>query len=150
MRLRQARKLVRAVSAGVTFYSGGRPRRRHHRAVRRFLRWRHRPRLGFGFPSLPLFTLDDHGRVSPFKGDTCDHHLLRKLRQRVAWTEINGITVSTIFLGIDHNWGGSGPPVLFETMIELPGQGWSGQRRYSDLRQAMIGHDVIAASLGLI
>lgn len=27
------------------------------------------------------------------------------------------ITVSTIFLGLDHNWSKSGPPVLFETMV---------------------------------
>ncbi len=28
----------------------------------------------------------------------------------------DSITVSTVFLGIDHNWG-EGPPILFETMI---------------------------------
>jgi len=34
----------------------------------------------------------------------------------VAETMIDGIRVSTVFLGLDHNWGGD-PPVLFETMI---------------------------------
>lgn len=30
---------------------------------------------------------------------------------------INGLVVSTIFLGLDHNWGTEGRPVLFETMV---------------------------------
>ena len=30
---------------------------------------------------------------------------------------MNGILISTIFLGIDHNFYGSGPPILWETMI---------------------------------
>jgi len=29
----------------------------------------------------------------------------------------NTITVSTVFLGIDHNWSRSGDPILFETMV---------------------------------
>ncbi len=36
--------------------------------------------------------------------------------RRVASTKKNGIHVSTVFLGIDHQWG-EGPPLLFETMI---------------------------------
>ena len=35
----------------------------------------------------------------------------------VAKTEHGGITVSTVFLGIDHNLGSYGPPLLFETMV---------------------------------
>jgi hypothetical protein len=30
---------------------------------------------------------------------------------------IGGIFVSTVFLGLDHNWLPGGPPVLFETMV---------------------------------
>jgi hypothetical protein len=37
---------------------------------------------------------------------------------RVALTEIGPYTVSTVFLGLDHQWY-KGPPVLFETMILL-------------------------------
>lgn len=36
--------------------------------------------------------------------------------RRVAETHIGKIRVSTVFLGIDHSFGG-GPPILFETMI---------------------------------
>jgi hypothetical protein len=35
----------------------------------------------------------------------------------VEQTEIKGYMVSTVFLGLDHNFGGKGPPVLFETMV---------------------------------
>ena len=39
-------------------------------------------------------------------------------KRRVARTELpGGVTVSTVFLGIDHNWGSGGMPVLYETMI---------------------------------
>ena len=36
--------------------------------------------------------------------------------RHVAVTMVDGIRVSTVFLGLDHNWG-DGTPVLFETMI---------------------------------
>lgn len=34
----------------------------------------------------------------------------------VAKTTVGAQEVSTVFLGLDHSWGG-GPPMLFETMI---------------------------------
>ena len=37
-------------------------------------------------------------------------------KKRVAFTEKDGIKVSTVFLGLDHSFG-VGPPMLFETMI---------------------------------
>lgn len=35
----------------------------------------------------------------------------------VQWTKKGKIRVSTVFLGLDHNFTGSGKPLLFETMI---------------------------------
>lgn len=32
-------------------------------------------------------------------------------------TQVGSYEVSTVFLGIDHNWSDEGPPVLFETMV---------------------------------
>lgn len=37
--------------------------------------------------------------------------------RHVAQDEIDGHRVSTVFLGLDHNHSGEGPPILFETMI---------------------------------
>ena len=36
--------------------------------------------------------------------------------RRVARTLYGDVVVSTVFLGLDHNWG-DGPPAIFETMI---------------------------------
>lgn len=35
----------------------------------------------------------------------------------VAWDKINGVTVSTVFLGTDYNHSGKGAPLLFETKV---------------------------------
>ena len=35
----------------------------------------------------------------------------------VAQDEINGVRISTVFLGINHSFDPHGPPLLFETMI---------------------------------
>lgn len=78
--------------------------------------------------------------------------------QRVALTEIGGIVVSTVFLGLDHQYG-DGPPILFETMVfgEVVGAeplsggmtvplhaptpiGDGVQLRYSTWAEAMMGH----------
>lgn len=37
--------------------------------------------------------------------------------RRVASTETATMWVSTVFLGTNHNWMGSGPPIIFETMV---------------------------------
>lgn len=35
----------------------------------------------------------------------------------VARTEVDGFLVSTVFLGLDHNYSDDGPPILWETMV---------------------------------
>lgn len=37
--------------------------------------------------------------------------------RRVAQDQVGDVKISTVFLGIDHNFGGGGMPILFETMI---------------------------------
>lgn len=49
------------------------------------------------------------------------------------------IRVSTVFLGIDHNFSGVGKPILFETMI-LGGKHDGYQKRYSTWNEAVKGH----------
>ncbi len=49
----------------------------------------------------------------------------------------NGLRVSTVFIGIDHNWG-DGEPLLFESMVF--GLDDEVQERYSTYEQAEEGH----------
>src|SRR5262245_21922827 len=37
--------------------------------------------------------------------------------KRVAETTLGDYWISTVWLGIDHNWMRQGPPIIFETMI---------------------------------
>jgi len=57
----------------------------------------------------------------------------------VANIVIGKARISTIFLGLDHNYWGKGPPVLFETMI-FGGPEDQYQERYSTWDEAKEGH----------
>lgn len=65
---------------------------------------------------------------------------------RVAFTEINGVKISTIFLGIDHNLSGNGPPLLWETCI-FGGKFNNEVKRYSSLKYAIDGHSILAGKI---
>ena len=62
-------------------------------------------------------------------------------RRHVGWEEVGGCLVSTVFLGVDHNFSGRGPPLLFETML-FPGDhhGAVVCQRYSTWDDAFLGH----------
>jgi len=61
--------------------------------------------------------------------------------RRVAFDKIDDIEVSTVFLGLDHNWEEDGDPLLFETMSFLPDD-WGGMERwrYFTWEEAEAGH----------
>ena len=59
---------------------------------------------------------------------------------RVAFTEVRHAQISTIWLGLDHNFIGNGPPHIFETMV-FHGPRDSEIQRYSTEREALDGHD---------
>jgi hypothetical protein len=67
-------------------------------------------------------------------------------QQRVAKTTVGVVDVSTVFLGTDHNFAGSGPPVLFETMI-FGGEHDQAQWRYTTRAEAEAEHARIVAAL---
>lgn len=61
-------------------------------------------------------------------------------RDRVlARTETEGGVVSTVFLGLDHNFNRVGPPILWETLI-LSGPHGGYMQRYSTDYAARAGH----------
>lgn len=62
-----------------------------------------------------------------------------KADRQVAHDDLpNGVRVSTVFLGIDHQFG-EGPPVLFETMI-FGGEHDGYQDRHCTWKEAESGH----------
>lgn len=70
--------------------------------------------------------------------------------RRVAFTDIgNGVSVSTVFLGLNHNFGG-GEPILFETLVfadlQLNDFSMEGTcRRCSTWAEAQVGHNEVVA-----
>jgi hypothetical protein len=62
--------------------------------------------------------------------ETADRSVKLTIQERVR--------VSTVFLGLDHNFGG-GPPLLFETMTFIDGKG-DDEVRYSTWDEAEAGH----------
>lgn len=62
--------------------------------------------------------------------------------RRVAYTELSEhCHVSTVFLGLDHQFG-QGPPLVFETMV-FGGPCDGDQDRYSTWAEAEAGHQRI-------
>ena len=58
-------------------------------------------------------------------------------------TEIDGIVVSTIFLGVDYNFIGVGDPLLFETLVFMPDKNTGQMDRYFTWGEAEEGHQVM-------
>jgi hypothetical protein len=54
--------------------------------------------------------------------------------------------VSTVFLGLDHNFGSGGKPVLWETMV-FGGPMDEYQERYSSVTEARRGHNKVVEKL---
>jgi len=65
-----------------------------------------------------LYILDENGKP------TIEHDMMKWAKwvqesesRRVGLEKIGDVKVSTVFLGIDHNFSKDGPPVLWETMV---------------------------------
>lgn len=56
--------------------------------------------------------------------------------RKVALTEVGPHTISTVFLGLDHNFMGKGPPLLFETMVFSDGEATDYMTRSSSWLEA--------------
>ena len=63
----------------------------------------------------------------------------------VARDEIGDVRVSTIFLGLDHNWRLEGPPILWETMTFGGGIEQECERCAGSREQALAMHATVLA-----
>ena len=83
------------------------------------------------------YILDEAGEPIPASMSEVASFLDHDMR-RVALDKVDGATVSTVFLGLDHGFG-SERPVLFETLVfdgPLDGDG----ERYCTRAEALAGH----------
>ena len=57
----------------------------------------------------------------------------------------DGKWVSTVWLGLDHNYTGNGLPLIFETMVFQNHSNLSelDVERYSTIKEARMGHEVM-------
>lgn len=60
---------------------------------------------------------------------------------------VDELNVSTVALGLDHNFTGSGDPLIFETMVFYQGKATFYQERYSTYEEALEGHKQIVDRL---
>jgi hypothetical protein len=85
------------------------------------------------------YLLDDDGRTPRPCADLVAWARWYATADRVVARDAVGtLTVSTVFLGLDHNWG-LGPPLLWETMVfGLPDD--NPMWRYATYDEALTGH----------
>lgn len=70
--------------------------------------------------------------------------------RHVGFTEIGDWAVSTVWLGVNYNFG-LGPPIIFETMVFADGE-WSDlyMERYATEAEAKVGHELAVARVQAI
>jgi len=83
--------------------------------------------------------LDEHGEPIEVEDVIEWARWFESANRHLARDVIGDVLVSTIFLGIDHNLVGAGPPLLWETMI-FGGPHDQYQERYSSRASALAGH----------
>lgn len=83
------------------------------------------------------YILDENKQVQPV-ADVFVWADYQNAHKRVASTRRGKVWVSTVFLGIDHQYG-DGPPLVFETMV-FGGPADQYQDRYSSYDDALLGH----------
>jgi hypothetical protein len=86
-----------------------------------------------------FYKLDKDGEPVPCNDSENFGLWFDKADRTVAKTIIGEVTISTVFLAIDHSFGGR-KPILYETMI-FGGQHDMEQWRYSTKEEAIIGHE---------
>lgn len=85
-------------------------------------------------------------------------------KRRVALTKFaDRAEVSTVLLVVDHNWPMTGPPLIFETMTFVDGEGtmWGRaptraaalsmhDQACADVRETLAGFDAAMSELGVV
>jgi hypothetical protein len=95
-----------------------------------------------------LYILDDRGTPQPVDDvlvwgrwfeQTNESGERIVARDRDEGPNAEDVRVSTVFLGLDHNWSDDGPPILWETLV-FGGSQDGTMRRYRSREDALRGH----------
>jgi hypothetical protein len=86
-----------------------------------------------------FFVMEDDHSIRPVGSmeEWCQWY--EKAHCSIDWAGNAELYVSTIFLGLNRNWFGEGPPILFETMV-FGGEYNELTFRYSTYDEAIAGH----------
>lgn len=85
------------------------------------------------------YILNDHGQPVLENDVVAWGKWFASSPRHVGLDQIRDVSVSTVFLGLDHRFGGHGMPILWETIVfggPLDGEG----QRYSSKEAAVAGH----------
>ncbi len=97
------------------------------------------------------YKLDEHDEPVPVDEAEVESFMrwLLDNDHTLAFSEVEGVRVSTTFLGLDHGgFVSGGPPVLWETVVVSPG-GNLNRRLYASQSEALAGHTAaVGAILG--
>ena len=103
---------------------------------------------------MSMYILDDKGNVKKESDPIKWAAFLEPFEKRqVALSHIDKIRVSTVFLTMDHNFSGTGEPILWETMAFFGDNGDNGDddddytRRYTSKEDALIGHSEVVKQI---
>jgi len=106
------------------------------------------PSAAYDLGVLRRYVLDNEG--NPFRQDdpvSWTEFMQDVERRQVAFEEVGKWTVSTLFMGIDHDIVGIGPPVLWKTSVSGP-KPWGGLSHwYSSRWRALSQHDQLAEAI---
>lgn len=88
------------------------------------------------------YILDEDGKVKVEPDLEKWGKWIEKADRTLLKTTVGEYQISTVFLGIDHRFGGPGAPILWETMIFGPEDSEHAdyQRRYTTKATALKGH----------
>ena len=92
---------------------------------------------------IPIKTTDKTGKINMKNllkwGKRLENFDDRKVKQE----QVGKYFISTMFLGLDHNFSEKGKPILWETGIKTEKEGWDIAKRYSSYKEALKGHKSI-------
>ncbi len=110
------------------------------------------------------YILDGSGNIVPCDDVMKWSYWYEKSDRKIDSSVVEDCSISTVFLGLDHNYSGNGDPVLFETMVfvndkKIKRRGKAKEkrdllfkvdnytRRYCSSKEALKGHREVEAYL---